>query len=155
MTATSQAVIQEWRSPDGTRDRPVVLVVEDDPDAWRIYGHILWYNGFDVIHAADGQSGYHGAKSFRPDLILLDLTLPDSDGFEVCGMLRAERDTVPVVALTARSRGEFGARADREGFTAYLEKSTHPVSVLHTVESLIGRAPAPGEGRPPLKSNAA
>ena len=152
--AINQSVTAKWRSPDGTRDRPVVLVVEDDPDAWRIYGHILWYNGFDVIHAPDAQSGYHAAKSFRPDLILLDLTLPDADGFEVCGMLRAERDMVPVVALTARSRGEFGERADREGFTAYLEKSTHPVSVLHSVESLIGRAPAPGEGRPPSKSTA-
>jgi DNA-binding response OmpR family regulator len=87
-------------------------------------------------------------------LILLDLALPDADGLEVCGILRAEGDTVPVVALTARSRGEFGARADREGFTGYLEKSTHPVSVLHSVESLIGRAPPAGQGRPPVKSTA-
>jgi DNA-binding response OmpR family regulator len=152
--AGNQALISRWRSPDGTRDRPVVLVVEDDPDAWRIFGYVLWYNGFDVIHAPDGQSGYHSAKSFRPDLILLDLSLPDADGLELCGMLRAEGDAVPVVALTSRSRAEAGERADREGFTDYLEKSTHPVKVLHTVESLIGRAPTPGEGRPPLKSSA-
>lgn len=142
-----------WRG-DGNRDRPVVLVVEDDPDAWRIYGQVLWYNGFDVIHAADGQVGYRAAQSFRPDLILLDLMLPDTDGVALCGRLREEGTAAPIVALSALERAEMGHRATLAGFTDYLEKPVDPVRVLFTVESLIGRAPAAGEGRPPSKSTA-
>lgn len=147
----SQPEIGRWRS-DGARDRPVVLVVQDDPDSRRIYSQVLWYNGFDVIVASDAQSGYRAARSFRPDLILLDLTLPDVDGLALCGKLRAEGDTIPIVALTARSGVEFGPRAATAGFTAYLERPADPVRVLFATESLIGRAPAPGDGRPPSKS---
>lgn len=147
----SQPVVAKWRS-DGSRDRPVTLVVQDDPDSQRIFSQVLWYNGYDVIVASDAQSGYRAARSFRPDLILLDLNLPDVDGLALCGKLRADGDATPVVALTARSHAEFGQRAASAGFTAYLEKPMDAVRVLFTVESLIGRAPAPGDGRPPSKS---
>jgi two-component system, cell cycle response regulator DivK len=136
---------------DGGR-RQVVLVLEDSPHDWEIYGNVLLYNGFDVLYAADGETGLAMARERSPDLILIDLGLPKMDGLTVCRKLKRDPRTaaIPVVFLTARSRREFEGRAQEAGCVGFLEKPINPVAVLHEVERLIGRAPPPGIGRPPV-----
>jgi DNA-binding response OmpR family regulator len=129
----------------GSRQR--VLVVEDDPHDQEIYGRLLWYNGFDVIFAADGQSGLDAALETDPDLILLDLELPRLHGIELCRRLRAEPSFAhkPIIALSAHTRRRFGDRVADAGCDLFLEKPASPLEVLREVESRIGRPPLAGE----------
>lgn len=136
-------------SPD-MRDRQLVLVIEDDPNDWEIYGKILWYNGFDVLCAANGVEGLKVAEEYRPDLILLDLGLPEMDGLELCRQLKqGPAASAPVIVLSAQPESEYGEAARREGCTRYLEKPQGPLDVLHAVEDVIGPAPPDAAGEPP------
>lgn len=131
---------------DPARKRQLVIMAEDERHDWEIYGKILWYNGFDVLHAEDGEEALRLIRSRLPDLIILDLMLPKVDGLEICRRVKAENATegIPVIALSARSEGEYGSRARAAGFTGYLEKPIGPLAVLRTVEELIGRPPPAG-----------
>jgi two-component system, cell cycle response regulator DivK len=133
--------------PESGRPRQLVLVIEDDPHDQEIYGRMLWYNGFDVIFANDGEAGIDAALQHSPDLILLDLELPKLHGLKVCQRLRGEVTTArtPIIALSAHAEKRMGARVAEAGCTVFLEKPASPVAVLHEVEARIGRAPAPGE----------
>lgn len=153
----SSTILRQSRQPsDGARPkwrrrsrqdrpRPLILVAEDDPHDLEIYGKILWYNGFDVVEAADGDQALERALDTRPDLVLVDLLMPGMTGFTVCRKLRERGVNAPVVALTARPEREFGRAAREAGCTAYLEKPMSPVDLLHFVEDLVGRPPPPGE----------
>ena len=134
---------------DPARKRQLVIVVEDERHEWEIYGKILWYNGFDVLHAEDGEEALDLIRGHRPDLIILDLMLPKVDGLEICRRVKAERSMaeIPVIALSARSEREYGSRARAAGFTGYLEKPIGPLAVLRAVEDIIGRPPPAGVDR--------
>jgi two-component system, cell cycle response regulator DivK len=135
----------------GPAGRPVILVVEDNPHDWEIYGKILWYNGFDCVYAVDGAAGLKLAEQHPPDLIVLDVSLPDIDGVELCRRLRAAPGTAetPVIFLTASPASGYRKRAAAAGCAEYIEKPARPVDVLHAVEAIVGQAPQAGEGRPP------
>jgi two-component system OmpR family response regulator len=91
-----------------TEERPArVLVVDDEESITQLVSTVLRYEGFEVRCAADGRSAVKHARAFRPDLVVLDVMLPDWDGFEVYRRLSAESQ-VPVLFLTARD-----APADR------------------------------------------
>jgi DNA-binding response OmpR family regulator len=126
-------------------------VVDDDEDDREIYGRILLYNGFDVIFAPSARSALRLARLHAPDLVLLDLGLPDAHGLDMCAEMRREDATraIPVVVLTAFRERELGQRAREVGCTEFIEKPASPVDVLHTIESLIGKAPLAGVGTPP------
>jgi CheY-like chemotaxis protein len=139
------------RPPDPKdRARPLVLLAEDDQHDGEIYGKTLWYNGYDVLHAADGEAALDLARRHTPDLIIVDLLLPKMNGIELCRRLREEPgfEDVPTIALTARAEREFGLLARDAGCTDYLEKPIGPFAVLAAVEKAIGRAPSPGEDLP-------
>lgn len=80
-----------------------VLVVDDEPDAVELMTASLEGAGYEVLSAADGMQALHQARSRLPDLILLDLMLPDIDGFSVCEILRCQPSTnhIPIILLTA------------------------------------------------------
>jgi DNA-binding response OmpR family regulator len=134
--------------------RPLILAIEDNPHDWEIYGKILCYNGFDVMLAADGEEGLELARRHAPDLVLLDLMIPRVDGLDVCRLLKSDPDTsgMKVIVLSSRERARWEPLARSAGADSYLEKPISPVNVLHEVEQMIGRAPLPGTGRPPLFS---
>jgi two-component system, cell cycle response regulator DivK len=134
----------------GTR-RPRILVVDDDPDDREIYGRILCYNGFDVVFAADGATALDRAERYPPDLVLLDLCLPDMSGLGVLDSLRERLhlELTPVVALSGLRQHDLGGKVRAAGCARYIEKPASPVAVLHSVEDLIGKAPLPGVGTPP------
>jgi DNA-binding response OmpR family regulator len=80
-----------------------ILLVEDDERISEPLLRVLASEGFDVIHASTGTEGLEAVASGRPSLILLDLTLPDIDGLDVCRKVREERPELPVIMLTARA----------------------------------------------------
>ncbi len=79
-----------------------VLVVDDEPTITDLLATALRYMGYQVTTAATGLAALEAAASAAPDLVVLDVMLPDIDGFEVCRRLRAARDFVPVIFLSAR-----------------------------------------------------
>lgn len=151
MMGDMQSVDDRDESERASRDRQLVLLVDDDPHDREIYGRILCYNGFDVICADDGGSGMRLARRFVPDIVLLDIGLPDLHGLDLCSTLRTQEDTceIPVIALSAYAEARMGEQARLAGCTRYIEKPASPVAVLHEIEQLVGKPPLAGEGRPP------
>jgi two-component system, OmpR family, response regulator len=83
-------------------DNPRVLVVDDEPNIRDLVRVALRFHGFEVTTAATGEEALRHAREGGPQLILLDVMLPDLDGFEVCRRLRTRGDETPVIFLTAR-----------------------------------------------------
>src|SRR5437868_12361081 len=80
-----------------------ILVVEDEPEITHFLKRGLTYKGFEVAVAVNGKQALNAAHNYVPDLVLLDVMLPDMDGYEVCRRLRSEgKETLPVLMLTAK-----------------------------------------------------
>ncbi len=92
----------------GGAGRRKLLVVDDEPNIRELLAASLRFAGFDVSEAADGRAALDAARESRPDLVVLDVMLPDMDGFEVLRRLRGAHRALPVLFLTARD-----ATADR------------------------------------------
>ena len=103
---------------------PTALIVEDDPDQAEMAARLLRYRGFDSAIAGTGGGGLAMARSLKPDVVLLDLMLPDTTGFDVCRGLRIDRETMltPVVMLTALGDDLNRTRGFRVGANAYVSK---------------------------------
>ena len=86
---------------DGDRI-PKVLVVDDEPNIRELVEVALKFHGCAVAVGASGKDALHQVGAYEPDLMILDVMLPDMDGFEVCRTLRSEGNDVPVIFLTAR-----------------------------------------------------
>jgi DNA-binding response OmpR family regulator len=80
-----------------------ILLVEDDERISEPLLRVLGAEGFEVVHAATGGDGLAAVAARRPDLMLLDLTLPDIDGLDVCRKVREDRPEMPIIMLTARA----------------------------------------------------
>ena len=120
-----------------------VLLVEDNEDNRIIYSTVLRHVGFVVIEAGDGLQAIALARSAKPDLILMDISIPEIDGWEATRILRADPKTqsIPIVALTAHAMADDRERAAEIGFTSYLAKPVEPRAVVAEVRRWIG-----GEG---------
>jgi DNA-binding response OmpR family regulator len=142
---------QEEQRPGNARYRPIVMMVEDDAEDRRIYGTMLCYNGFDVLLMPDAATALRNLKVYWPDMVVLDLGLPDTSGLELCKQIRRCYGgvQVPVLVLSGFAESEMGSAARAAGCTSYIEKPTNPVHVLHAIEEILGRAPLPGEGPAP------
>jgi two-component system, OmpR family, response regulator ResD len=133
-------------SAGGTAGRQVILLVEDTEADRDVYGGLLWYNGYDVVHVGDGPSAMERALELQPDLILLDIILPgELDGLEVARRLRARGMKTPIIALSAHSSDEFGDRVEDARVDAYLEKPIDPFSVVREVIRRVGLARTAGD----------
>ncbi len=121
----------------------VVLLVEDNEDNLVVYRTILDHVGYRVIAARDGEEGARRAREDHPDIILIDVSLPKMDGWEVTRHLKADDGTrdIPIVALTAHALEEDRQRAVDAGCDGYLAKPVEPRRVVEEVEKFIG-APA-------------
>jgi two-component system cell cycle response regulator DivK len=121
-----------------------VLVVEDDPASTKLFREALEVFGYNVLHAKDGMEGWRIAREHRPDLILMDIRLPDVSGLEVTKWLKADETlkSIPVIAITA-----FAMEGDEEkmlegGCDAYIPKPISVPDFLQTVERFANRAVA-------------
>lgn len=124
----------------------LILVVDDEPKVARLARDYLEKNGFRVITAADGQSALTAARRDKPDLVILDLMLPQLDGREVCKILRRESD-VPIIMLTALSEEVDQVSGLEIGADDYITKPFSPRAMVARVRALLRRTR--GEVRPP------
>ena len=117
-----------------------MLLVEDNEDNRIIYSTVLRHVGYDVIEAHDGAQAIALARSARPDLILMDISIPGIDGWEATRILRLDPDTsaIPIIALTAHALPDDREKAVQMGFTSYLAKPVEPRTVVAEVRRFIG-----------------
>jgi DNA-binding NarL/FixJ family response regulator len=103
--------------------RPTLLIVDDHSGFRSLARRLLEAGGFDVVgEAATGQAAVAAVRELRPDVVLLDIQLPDIDGFEVTARL-ADGGTGPVVVLTStRDRADYGERVERCGARGFIPK---------------------------------
>ena len=101
-----------------------ILIVEDVPDNLELARKILTSRGYDVIHASNAEAGYQLAMEARPDLILLDLGLPDYDGLTLAGQLRAVPafENLPIIAFTAWPADTAKHMAESYGCNGFIGK---------------------------------
>jgi CheY-like chemotaxis protein len=132
----------------GCAPQPTVLVVDDYQDSREMYAAYLSLAGFRSVMAADGQEALQVAAALMPDLVLMDLSLPGIDGFEVTRRLKADPRTrhIPVVALTARSGLPAPEVMSARGFESLILKPCLPDVLAERVGELIGM-PEPGAVR--------
>ena len=104
--------------------RPTLLIVDDHAGFRALARRLLGSGGFEVVgEAADGRAAVAAARELRPDVVLLDIQLPDIDGFEVLARLR-DGSVGPAVVLTStRDRADYGERVDRSGARGFISKA--------------------------------
>ena len=116
----------------------LILVVDDEPKVARLARDYLEKNGFRVLTAGDGQSALAAARREKPDLIILDLMLPQMDGREVCRILRRESD-VPIIMLTALSEEIDQVTGLEIGADDYITKPFSVRALVARVRALLRR----------------
>jgi two-component system, cell cycle response regulator DivK len=118
-----------------------VLLVEDNEDNRIIYATALRYAGYEVFEAITGTDGVHQARTNRPDLILMDISVPELDGWEATAILKADPNTkhIPVIAVTAHALPGDQERSVQAGCDGYLAKPIPPATLLAEVDRRFGR----------------
>jgi len=139
------------RGPASRRERPLVLVVDDEQDLVELISLNLERNGFSSLAAEDGDAAIELTKRHQPDLVLLDLMLPGVDGTEVARRLRADPKTrdVPIVMLTARSEETDVVVGLTLGADDYVVKPVSPKVLMARVKAVMRRrGPLAGQPAP-------
>jgi two-component system phosphate regulon response regulator PhoB len=129
-------------SERSTMSKATVLAIDDERDLIELLRYNLIGEGFEVISACDGKSGLSLASRERPDLILVDLMLPDIDGFDVCRLLRAEDRTaqIPIIILTAKTNASDRIVGLEIGADDYVTKPFSPRELTVRIRALLRRS---------------
>jgi len=120
-------------------NRRRVLIIDDEPDLVRGLRDALEFEGFEVVSAGLGREGVRLARERGPDLVLLDLMLPDMNGFSVCEEIRATNSTIPVIMLTARSQESDKIRGLEVGADDYVTKPFSVGELLARINAIFRR----------------
>ena len=133
-------------SKESTTSRKI-LIVDDEPDIIEFLRYNLKKEGFEVVTANDGRQAITVAETERPDLIILDIMMPELDGVETCRILRSKKEfaTVPIAFLTARDEDFSQITALDVGGDDYITKPIKPRVLLSRIGALLRRATAPEE----------
>ena len=117
-----------------------ILVVDDDPDFVGLLSHILRRAGYQVAIALSGRAALERVRQVRPDLIVLDVMMPEMNGYEVARRLRAQQGTItiPIVMVTARALLSDHVTGLQVSATAYLAKPVLPYDVVRTIRRILG-----------------
>jgi len=120
-------------------ERPRVLVVDDYPDAREMYTEYLEYTGFEVVQASNGMEALKQAVERKPDIILMDLSLPVMDGWEATRRLKADQRTahIPVVALTGHALAGISEGAKQAGCDAFVTKPCLPEDLVKEIRKVL------------------
>lgn len=121
------------------RKAPLILIVDDNLDAREMYGMFLEHEGFRCAEARDGEDAITQATQTKPDLILMDATMPRLDGWEAARRLKADASTkdIPLVMLTAHAFDEHRAKAEAVGADSFLAKPVLPNALAAEVRRLL------------------
>ncbi len=123
------------------RVKQKILVVDDEPDALELIDFNLKNSGYEVTTAADGAEALKKARTLSPDLIVLDLMLPEIDGTEVCKILRRDQATsaIPIIMLTAKAAEIDRVLGLELGADDYVTKPFSPRELILRIKSLLRR----------------
>ena len=129
----------EVTRPAQDRERPLVLLVEDQSDLRQLYAQELAFSGFDVIEAENGEDAIARTSSDAPDVVLMDLSLPVIDGWEATRRLKSDSRTahIPIVALTAHDGSGELQRATRAGCDRFVPKPCPPDALITEVRRVL------------------
>ena len=128
--------------PDSATHEAKLLVVDDEPNILELLSASLRFAGFEVATASDGREAVATAKTFRPDLMVLDVMMPEMDGFEVVRRLRQDGVRSPVVFLTARDSTEDKVTGLTLGGDDYVTKPFSLEEVIARIRAVLRRAGA-------------
>ena len=122
-----------------------VLIIDDDPDMVMVLGLLMKVNGITALTATAGVEGLEEARADKPDVILLDIMMPNMDGYEVIKELRSDESTkgIPVIFVTARMDAESRERAESLGADGYLTKPYERNSLMEVIRRVAGSRTAP------------
>jgi len=118
------------------------LVIEDNPNNMVLICDILELNGYSVIQAETGTSGFEIAKTHNPDFIILDIQLPDINGFNVLEKIRenAITENIPVIAMTSYAMAGDKAKFIAAGCDGYVEKPIEPGLVIKQIQKALKKS---------------
>lgn len=119
-----------------------ILIVDDDIDSLKLISLMLQRHGYDVVAASAGMQALSKAASDYPDLIILDIMMPDMNGYEVCRRLRADEHTrnIPVIMFTAKILVDDKVAGFEAGADDYLTKPIHPAELAARVKAILARS---------------
>ncbi|MBS3821862.1 MAG: response regulator [Planctomycetes bacterium] len=121
-------------------DKPLIMVVEDDAEMNQLQRELLAIHGMDSVPAYSGTEALAVDADRKPDAILLDVMLPELDGFETCIRLREKQQrSVPVIMLTAMDSDECRQRGFAAGADAYFIKPFDPDDVIKSLHVLLAK----------------
>jgi len=122
-----------------------ILIIDDDVDTLRLVGLMLERQGYEIRTANNGVQALESAKGEHPDLIILDIMMPDMDGFEVTRRLRADPATagIPIAMFTAKGQLEDKVAGYDAGVDEYLTKPIHPAELNARIKALLTRSAKP------------
>ena len=127
-----------------------ILIVEDNEDSLEILGLRVTAIGYQVIKARNSKEAIAFAEAEGPDLIFMDMELPDADGIKTTATLKQNPKTshIPVVALTAWMCELWREKALKVGIVSYLLKPVSPQTLKQTIEKFTNGSPSPADNRP-------
>jgi len=116
-----------------------ILIIEDNEDNLYLIQFILEKNGYQVAFANEGRSGVKKALNSKPDLILMDVQLPDINGLEATKIIRESEinGTIPIVAITSYAMTGDKERALKAGCSGYIEKPIDPETFLQEIQKYV------------------
>jgi len=116
------------------------LIIEDHPDNMILICDILAWHGYATLQATTGMQGYEMAQTRQPDFIILDIQLPDINGYQVLEKIRSNDQTrkIPVVAMTSYAMAGEKAKLLNAGCDGYVEKPIDPSRVMQQILQAIG-----------------
>jgi CheY-like chemotaxis protein len=121
-----------------------ILIVDDDHDSLKLIGLMLQRQGYEISIADTGQQALNKAHHEQPDLIILDIMMPDMDGYDVCRRLRHNSTTqaIPIIMFTAKTMVDDKVAGFEAGADDYLTKPTHPAELASRVKAVLARSAA-------------
>jgi DNA-binding response OmpR family regulator len=122
-----------------SRQKKRILVIEDEPDIVRGLKDALQFEGFEVEARGTGASGILAAMEWDPDCILLDLMLPDDNGYRVCELLRQRNEIVPIIMLTAKAQESDKVRGLDAGADDYVTKPFSVAELIARINAIFRR----------------
>jgi len=127
-----------------------ILIVEDNKDSLEILGLFVTKIGCQVIKACNSKEAIAFAEAERPDLIFMDMNLPDVDGIKTTAILKQNPKTshIPVVALTAWMSELWREKASKVGIVSYMLKPVSPQTLKQTIEKFTNGSLSPADNRP-------
>jgi twitching motility two-component system response regulator PilG len=125
------------RSPSVAKKK--ILVVEDEESLLKLESILLTSKGYDVRGVPNGQAALDAIAEEKPDLVLLDIMLPEIDGFEVCRRIKSDVATrdIPVIMLTAKKTRDDMARGEKVGADWYITKPFKSAMVIETIQRFL------------------